>query len=184
MTRQVTDVPKSPLSTAVYRGDIAECERLLASGADANERDRGGLTLLMRAIMADHAGLPVVALLLRHGADVNATDTKQHWTALHFASRDRQAPIVAALLEAGASVEVADSFGNTPLWRAVMGKVVGPEVVKHLLAAGANPDSVNSTGVSPRSLAAGKAEISALFNERAIAAQPVVAADAPIAARR
>ena len=55
------------------------------------------------------------------------------------------------LLENGALTEVKDSFGNTPLFRAVFNSKGEGDIIKLLLVAGANPDSEH--GVSPRASA-------------------------------
>jgi ankyrin repeat protein len=53
-------------------------------------------------------------MLLEAGADINAPSVSQN-TPLHFAARNSNTDIVAALLEAGADVNRADSFNITPL---------------------------------------------------------------------
>jgi ankyrin repeat protein len=63
-------------------------------------------------------------------------------------------------------VNVYDIHGNGPLWRAVFAyKQGGPELVRLLLAAGADPDAVNNAGKSSRDLAQTMAgpEAGALF---------------------
>lgn len=90
--------------------------------------------------------------LIETGIDVNTQD-KRGWSALHFAAQENSLPAVAALIRSGANVELKDSFGNTPLFRAVFCSRGNGEIIKALLVAGANPDSENNHGVSPRSLA-------------------------------
>ena len=58
------------------------------------------------------------------------------------------------IIEAGADIEARNRFGNTPLWGALFNVRDGDgEVVRTLLAAGADPDAVNNYGASPRGLA-------------------------------
>ena len=93
-----------------------------------------------------------VARLLAGGADPGDADNVG-FTPLHFAAQEQQSQVIGLLLAAGADVQAADRWGNTPLWRAVFtahGDVVTSAT---LLAAGADLDTVNSTGVSPRALA-------------------------------
>ena len=90
--------------------------------------------------------------LIKLGIDVNAQD-KEGWTALHFAAQRQSVPAVKALLIAGADIEIKDSHGNTPLFRAVFNSQGSGEIITMLLEAGANPDSENNYGVSPRNLA-------------------------------
>lgn len=46
-----------------------------------------------------------------------------------------------------------DIFGNTPLWRAVMSFKDDPTIISELLQSGADPSKVNTSGVSPWTLA-------------------------------
>ncbi len=59
------------LLDAVTAGDVDRVRKLLAAGADCNERDGDGATALM---LAAHAGkLDMVNTLIDAGANVNAT---------------------------------------------------------------------------------------------------------------
>jgi ankyrin repeat protein len=90
--------------------------------------------------------------LLDQGAEPDDID-KAGWCALHFAAQDCSQKLVEMLVNAGASLELRDRHGNTPLWRATMNYKGGAEVISTLLEAGANPDAENKSGISPRSLA-------------------------------
>lgn len=139
------------VARAVYRRDLPSLRELTA--AEANLRDQDGRTPLMHAVLAEDTDPAVVATLLNRGAAVNAHDTSQEWTALHFAARDQDAALVRQLLEAGATVDPVDVFGNTPLWRAVM--EAGPDlaVIRVLLSHGADPNRKNRHGNSPLDVA-------------------------------
>ena len=94
-----------------------------------------------------------VARLLARGADPGEADAVE-FTPLHFAAQEQHAGVVEVLLKAGADIGATDRWGNTPLWRAVF--TAHSEVstsAAALLAAGADPDAPNNTGVSPRRLA-------------------------------
>src|SRR5690242_10095527 len=67
------------LVNALRQGNIAQLNAAIASGTDANARDRYGNTLLMDA--AVYGPLDSLAFLLKHGADVNAANPAGH-TAL------------------------------------------------------------------------------------------------------
>src|SRR5215203_4280653 len=96
--------------------------------------------------------------LLEAGADVHAAD-KNGVTALHHAVRFRSPEAVKTLLERGANVNQAcRRNGSTPLHRAVTqtgapgtkGKSESAkEIVKLLLAAGADPSIANKSGRTP-----------------------------------
>ncbi|KAH6940009.1 hypothetical protein HPB50_024011 [Hyalomma asiaticum] len=73
---------KPHLVQAVFKGDVEEVEELLAEGEEANYQDAERRSVLHAAAFC---GLhQVAALLLAHGARVNAKDNK--WaTPLHRA---------------------------------------------------------------------------------------------------
>jgi ankyrin repeat protein len=148
---------------AVYRKDRAALEQL--SCEQVNMRDADGRTTLMHAILAEDADPSIVRLLIDRGADVNAADSDQRWSALHFGARDQKPEIVRQLLEVGAAVDPIDAFGNTPLWRAVMEAGSSLDTIKELLRHGADPHRKNSRGIAPINLARdmGRDDIVALF---------------------
>jgi ankyrin repeat protein len=148
---------------AVYRKDRKRLEQL--SAAALNLRDQDGRTPLMHAVLAEDADADTVKLLISQGADVNATDNDQKWTALHFAARDQKEDHVRVLLDAGASVDAVDVFGNTPLWRASSEQSPKLSVLKALVDHGANPFRKSNYGVAPIDIAHQKqrADIAELF---------------------
>lgn len=152
---------------AVYRKDVKALERL--TPATANMRDQDGRTPLIHAVLAEDADPSIVQLLIRHGADINAFDSGQKWTALHFAARDQNEAIVRSLLEAGATVDPADMFGNTPLWRSVMNSTSNLAAMKELVKHGADPHRKNNRDVAPIDVAReiGRTDIVALFEGKA-----------------
>jgi uncharacterized protein len=95
---------------------------------------------------------------VRTGADIHATD-KNGVTALHHAVRFRSPTAVAALIENGANVNQAcRRNGSTPLHRAVTqtgapgtaGKQsAAAEIIRILLAAGADASIRNKSGKTP-----------------------------------
>jgi hypothetical protein len=107
-----------------------------------------------------------VKALLDQGADVNAADDHRNWTLLINASRLGHLDAVKLLLANGAEVNKADKFGSTPLLaasRPFVGyfKIKGSielmcaatqdriEIVKLLLANGAEANRANNEGVTP-----------------------------------
>jgi len=99
-----------------------------------------------------------IARAVRAGADVHAAD-KNGVTALHHAVRFRRPLAVQALIEQGADVNRAcRRNGSTPLHRAVT-QTGAPgtagrqqealEIVRLLLAAGADPNIANKAGKRP-----------------------------------
>jgi uncharacterized protein len=139
------------IAQAVYRRDMAALRKL--STADANLRDQDGFTPLMHAVLAQDADPAIVTVLIDRGADVNAADSHQGYTALHFAARDQNAALVRTLLGAGAEPDPVDVFGDTPLWRSVMNSSGDLATTKLLVEHGADPNVRNRSGISPLSLA-------------------------------
>jgi ankyrin repeat protein len=85
-----------------------------------------------------------IARLLKEGADPNAQDDAG-FSALHFAAQESLPDAARLFLDAGANPTRQDSFGNTPLARAAHTEQ-GIQVVKLLLAAGADPFISNKHG--------------------------------------
>ena len=94
-------------------------------------------------------------MLLKAGADIHAAD-KNGVTALHHAVRFRSPAAVKTLIEYGANVDQAcRRNGSTPLHRAVTQtgapgtagrQKAAIEIIRLLLAAGADPSITNKSG--------------------------------------
>ncbi|MDE2489961.1 MAG: ankyrin repeat domain-containing protein [Elusimicrobia bacterium] len=92
---------------------------------------------------------------LRKGAKVNAKDPATGDTALFAAAADnRDARVVSALIKAGASVNVKDDGGMTPLM--VAGK---PDIARALIKAGADVNATDKQGWTPLIYAVSKAAL-------------------------
>lgn len=112
---------RSLLHFASAAGCCEVLELLLRQGTDPNVLDRAGHTPLYRVAneCTSGAGPEVVRMLVRAGADVNACGGVTRASALHMAARRGFVEIARALLECGATLEVRDSKGHTPLQRAI-----------------------------------------------------------------
>jgi ankyrin repeat protein len=151
---------------AIYRKDLGVLGRLTRN--EVNMEDEDKRTPLMHAVLAEDADPSVVRMLIERGAEVNAADRDQRWTPLHFAARDGNTAIVDALLEAGASVDATNVFGNTPLWEHIKGPQRNPGMIEKLLLHGADPKRKNNRGVSPIDLARlmGREDLAAIMENR------------------
>lgn len=131
-------VGTTPLFAAA--GASVEAARLLLDkGADPNAKSTTGAT----ALMTGANGHPdVVALLIARGADVTAS-TRRGETALAFAASRGDLASVKLMLEKGADVNASDFRGYTPLMHAAYYDRDAAEVVRRLLAGGAN---IHATG--------------------------------------
>jgi ankyrin repeat protein len=108
-----TAVLNEELFRAVNRGDPAEIERLLETGADANAVSSFGtlsdFPMLGSAITANN--VEAVRLLIEHGADVNALDGDGNGL-LPWAAARGYTEIVKLMLDAGADVNARMTTGG------------------------------------------------------------------------
>ena len=88
---------------AVHRGSIDELQRLLASGADIDARDRHGQTALMLAAVEGYGH--VVGWLVERGAALDHT-AKYGLSALMLAVICGHVDVVRRLTDAGASLSL------------------------------------------------------------------------------
>src|SRR3954471_9932356 len=101
------------LRQAVRAGDVASTEAILATGFNPNTRDNMGATALHDAVWTGN--VPLVRLLLDHGADPNIPHAEGLSTPLHYAAIKGHAGIAVMLLDHGADIKVADRSGSTAL---------------------------------------------------------------------
>jgi ankyrin repeat protein len=146
---------------AVYAGALEIVARLLAEGADVNEREPGtGDTLLHRA--AYEGDEEMVELLLAKGADANAETPKRPMgpdlsgtkTPLHNAAYQGHQRVAKLLIAAGADINARnlDSSGNTPLRLALDRGHVATAAM--LISRGADINARNDKGETPLHVAA------------------------------
>jgi ankyrin repeat protein len=160
---QLTRVVATAASTA-RAGDLATFRFYLGHGLDPDALDAASRPILFAAIAGGNDSL--VDVLIAAGANVHQAEPLGA-TALHVASLHGRAAMVAALLRAGADVDAKASSathgmrgGTTPLhWG-----VKHPEVVRALVAHGAEINAVDSDGQTPLLLSLfGQHTDSALF---------------------
>jgi hypothetical protein len=131
------------LSTVSSRGRYKDVTRMLAGGADPNERTQNGRTAIMSAAGAGYAD--VVKALIEAGADVNAKDNDGD-TALHDTALQGRAELARLLIGAGADVNAPNNSGETPLMLAARKGFA--DYVRTLLASGADANAKDNKGRS------------------------------------
>jgi serine/threonine-protein phosphatase 6 regulatory ankyrin repeat subunit B len=105
------------LFTAVRRGHVEEVARLLDADPhlmEARDEEEDGTPLV---VAAEHGHAGVVRLLLKGGADVNASDYSDV-TALQYAAEGGHEEVVPVLLSHGADINRKGFYGSTALIRA------------------------------------------------------------------
>jgi ankyrin repeat protein len=157
----------TPLLFAARAGDVESAKVLLAAGADPNDALPDGTSAL---VLAAHSSRGAVgALLLDRGADPDAFVTG--YTALHAAVLRSDVSLVKALLAHGAKPGIRmikgtpmrrdttdfnlpnTLIGSTPYMLAA--RFLESEIMRALVAGGANPNEAMPNGATPLMLAMG-----------------------------
>ena len=135
---------ETPLHRAVFDGNKALVEQLIAQGSDVNAKGHEGKRPLHYASFRGHK--TVVELLIAHGANVNVKN-KQGRTPLHRAAFKGHHAVAELLIAHGANVNARRKDGRTPLHRAAF---QGHKAVAELLIAhGANVNTRSKDGNTP-----------------------------------
>jgi ankyrin repeat protein len=143
------------LHAAAFAGNLEEVRRLLEQGVAVDARDAEGRTPLMWASFNGHTA--VDALLLEKGAAIDAREVNGR-TALMYASSGPFVGTVGLLLEKGAEVNLQGTAeGFTALMTAAAEGQL--EVVRVLLAYGADPDIEDVDGDTAESFATQKGHL-------------------------
>jgi len=125
-----------PIQWAVYRVDYELLEALIAKKANVNVKNEFGATPIAEA--AELADARMVKMLLDAGANPEGANADGQ-TALMLAIKTGEVPVVEMLIKAGANVNTVEKFHNqTPLMWAATASKNAPEMVKLLLAKGAD----------------------------------------------
>ena len=160
----------TPLLFAARSGDAESLRLLIAAGADVNDTLPNGMSAL---VLASHSGQGAAAgALLEKGADPNAAGIG--YSALHAAVLRGDVNLVTDLLRHNANPNAqitkgtplrrnsqdynlpATLIGATPYWLAA--KFLEPEIMRALIAGGADAETTITDGTTPLMAAAGLKE--------------------------
>jgi len=146
MPQEKTDLTYQQMGDCLIQeavsGNLPAVRRLIERGADINFANIDAFTPLMAA--AQWRQLNVLKFLLENGARLVPVAKTNGRTALMHACLSGSPQCVELLLEAGARVNVRDSYGMTALMMAAT--TGGTEMVRPLLQAGAEIDARDDQG--------------------------------------
>jgi ankyrin repeat protein len=132
------------LHRAAESGDLDTVNERLTKG-DPVDRIWGlGWTALQLACFDGH--LPIVRVLLKHGAQVNLADAELGMTPLHNAGINGHYTCASLLLRYGADINAIMKRGASPLAVSASSQEASPRLIRMLLSAGATPDLQDKYG--------------------------------------
>jgi uncharacterized protein len=140
---------RTALVAAAYADQVAVAEVLIAAGADVNRQDRTQQSAYL--IPTADGGLEFLKLTLANGADVHSTDS-YNGTGLIRAADRGHVEIIQELLKTDINIDHVNRLGWTALLEAIILGDGGPrhtEVVRLLVAAGADVNLADGQGVTP-----------------------------------
>ena len=142
---------------AIQKGDTQKVVFFLKKGVDINYKDKNEGTPIMHAIgwKQDY----IVDLLLEKKADLTPAN-KDGMSVLHFALTEGSKAVTKKIINAGAPINVKNSYGITPLmYAAGKGGKAKPEIVDLLIKKGAKIDIQDNDGSTAIMYAAGKGRL-------------------------
>lgn len=135
----------TPLGECAYRGLTARLYALLTVGADTEYRDSRGYTPFYCAISVKQRS--AAKMLLEFGADINATQDENGLTPLIDAFSRKDLLGIQFLVKKGADLSVTDRHGNNPLMIATSND--DRNMVELLIKAGSPLNQQNNEGYAP-----------------------------------
>jgi ankyrin repeat protein len=143
----------NPIHKAVYRGNMAELEDVIARGEAVHYlegRDENGRTPLRLAV--DLGNIPMIRALLRAGADREAPDSTGKTVLIIAIEMEHPLEIIEILVRAGANVNAFCQVKEPPLTPLVAAIERGDsQIIKLLIQFGANVNN-NPLEVAIRSI--------------------------------
>jgi len=148
------------LHWATYMGHAQIAGFLLGHGAEPDPVDKTGQSVLMHAV--ERGRTEIALLLIRHGVDVNRRSGPENMPKypLLAAAEASKSDLVLlqALLDAGADIEAAGWYNDTPLCTAA--RLGNSTVARHLVKVGAEVDVIGSYyQKTPLMFAAGSGDV-------------------------
>lgn len=149
------------VTAALEQRDPVYLRELVSRGADVNQTNTAGLSLLQNAINLGY--MEVAKTLLELGANPDFQDvTQSGMTPLHYACYRGNISAVKLLLGYGANPDLQDKSGYTPLHRAAFEGAL--EICKTLIEAGADPCIRNRKGQQASAIPAQRLKDAFIFS--------------------
>ena len=148
---------RTPYLVAAYRGDIVAMELLVKGGADPRAKDNQNYDAI--TILAVANRLAAMQAAIRLGGNPREITSPYLGTALIAAAHLGHADVVKALIDAGAPLDHVNNLGWTALIESIVlgdGGANHQRCLRDLLAAGANPNRADRSGITPLKLAEGR----------------------------
>jgi ankyrin repeat protein len=143
----------SALAKAVISNSANILGLLLQSGGDPNQVNDGMSLLILAAGGQGEGAEESILQLLRHGANIEATDTRERYTPLISAATLGSLPMLEVLLQNGANPNNVPKDGFPALLMIKNNMRCNTDCVELLLSYGANPDlSTGGGGLTYRQL--------------------------------
>ena len=120
-----------------------DCVKILLEAGSSPSIARNDGSTSLHAAVNGNCSKHIILAILDHGADVNATNTKNQ-TALMLAAITKNKGAVNALLNAGADPNIGDDDGNTCLYNAVR-KHCNKDVLQAIISHGADVNATNNS---------------------------------------
>lgn len=143
------ELGRTPLLLATDHNRIAIARALIAAGANVNAKDSRQDSPYLLA--GAQGRLEILKMTLAHGADLGSTN-RYGGTALIPAAERGHVAVVRTLIDAGVKVDHVNRLGWTALLEAIIladGGTRHQEIVRMLIAAGADVNLADKDGVTP-----------------------------------
>uniref|UniRef100_A0A6C0I6D6 Uncharacterized protein n=1 Tax=viral metagenome TaxID=1070528 RepID=A0A6C0I6D6_9ZZZZ len=147
------------LEGAILQENLSDVERLVNDGASVNDIPKRGLSTPLSSACYQ-SNLDIVTFLLSRGAEVNPISTKKFsipplLAVCNSEHKKNNVEIAQLLISFGADVNCKANFdGSTPLHSACF--TYNIDLIRFLLSAGADVDSVKQNGETPLHSACGE----------------------------
>lgn len=135
---------------AIYRHDLKMFECAIKNLENIDSLDSDKRSLLINACIEEN--LEIIEKLLLQNPKIDIQDYLG-MSALHYVASNVNIPIAQLLLNAGATIDLKDRNGNTPLNNAVFESGGEGRMIMLLLSHGADSFCENDYGISPIKLA-------------------------------